>query len=115
MKSLNTWGRFVRHERACLARSPGRPFDRCARMDRAAQYVLNDILDPGLVDQALSLAEYAPNHLHKIDEGKANLWLGFVQGIVITGGLTTVQAERDYTRPLFHALHGPSRSHESRK
>ena len=89
-------------------------FDRYARMGRRVQSVLSETLDPDLVEQALSLAEYAPSHLHEIDEGKANRWLGFVQGVVIAGGLTTVQAERDFTRPLFHALKGPSRSHDAR-
>lgn len=33
--------------------------------------------------------------------GKANRWLGFIQAGVIHLGLTTVQAERDFTRPFF--------------
>lgn len=33
--------------------------------------------------------------------GKANRWLGFIQRSLIAAGLTTVQAERDFTRPLF--------------
>ena len=69
-------------------------------------------VDPALARQAVSLADYAAQHLDALDEAKANRWLGFVQGILIAGGLTTVQVERDFTRPLFHALKGPSASHE---
>lgn len=40
------------------------------------------------------------NSLWPID--KMSRWLGFIQGYVISKGYTTVQAERDYSRPLFH-------------
>lgn len=33
--------------------------------------------------------------------GKANRWLGFIQGCLICRGVTTVQAERDFTRSFF--------------
>lgn len=33
--------------------------------------------------------------------GKANRWLGFVQGVMIREGYTTVQKERDFTRGKF--------------
>lgn len=35
---------------------------------------------------------------------KLNRWLGYIQGVLIVWGLTTVEAERDFTRPLFRAL-----------
>lgn len=35
------------------------------------------------------------------DIGKANRWLGYVQGILIANGLTTVEVERNFTRPYF--------------
>ncbi|RWI96406.1 MAG: hypothetical protein EOR22_06505 [Mesorhizobium sp.] len=38
---------------------------------------------------------------------KLNRWLGYVQGVLIERGLTTVQAERDWTRPLFRPLDFP--------
>jgi hypothetical protein len=37
----------------------------------------------------------------KFPKGKANRWLGFIQGIMIERGLLTVQEERDFTRPFF--------------
>lgn len=35
---------------------------------------------------------------------KLNRWIGFIQGTVIRLGLTTVENERDFTRPLFRPL-----------
>jgi hypothetical protein len=32
---------------------------------------------------------------------KVSRWLGFVQGVMIVNGLLTVDAERDYSRPIF--------------
>lgn len=34
-------------------------------------------------------------------------WLGYIQGCLIERRLTTVQAERDWTRPLFRPLDFP--------
>ena len=33
------------------------------------------------------------------DNSKINRWLGYIQGILIANGITTVQEERDFTRP----------------
>jgi hypothetical protein len=33
--------------------------------------------------------------------GKLCRWLGFIQGVMITSGLITVDGERDFTRPIF--------------
>lgn len=33
--------------------------------------------------------------------GKLCRWLGFIQGVLCCMGVTTVQAERDFTRPIF--------------
>lgn len=38
---------------------------------------------------------------------KLNRWLGYIQGLLIERGFTTVQAERDWTRPLFRPLDFP--------
>lgn len=88
-------------------------FERYANLLALHQDIVSTRLNPDVVSQALRLSRYAPAHLHEIDEGKANRWLGYIQGIVIAGGLTTVAAEREYTRPLFHALKGPSPSHDA--
>ena len=34
-------------------------------------------------------------------------WLGYIQGVLIENGITTVTAERDWTRPLFRPLDFP--------
>lgn len=39
---------------------------------------------------------------------KLNRWLGYIQGCLIERGYTTVQAERDWTRPLFKHLDFPN-------
>lgn len=35
---------------------------------------------------------------------KLNRWLGYIQGCLIERGYTSVEAERDWTRPLFRPL-----------
>lgn len=35
---------------------------------------------------------------------KLSRWLGYVQGVLIERGVTTVDLERDWTRPLFRPL-----------
>lgn len=34
-------------------------------------------------------------------------WLGYIQGVLIERGFTTVEIERDWTRPLFRPLDFP--------
>ena len=38
-------------------------------------------------------------------------WLGYIQGLLIERGLTTVVAERDWTRPLFRPLDFPNKEY----
>jgi hypothetical protein len=53
--------------------------------------------------------ELSPSHLrwmlvnikYEADLFKAQRWLGFVQAGVVILGLTTVEKERDFTRPYF--------------
>jgi hypothetical protein len=35
------------------------------------------------------------------DVGKANRWLGFIQGALAVNGIISVEAERNFTRPFF--------------
>lgn len=41
---------------------------------------------------------------------KLNRWLGYIQGSLISSGVTTIAAERDWTRPLFRPLDFTERS-----
>lgn len=41
---------------------------------------------------------------------KLNRWLGYIQGSLIQWELTTVQTERDWTRPLFRPLDFPDQN-----
>lgn len=38
-------------------------------------------------------------------DDKTSRWLGFVQGVMTVQGLLTVAAEREFSRPLFHAAY----------
>lgn len=40
-------------------------------------------------------------------------WLGYIQGVLIEHDLTTVNVERDWTRPLFRPLDYPTEPCES--
>lgn len=42
-------------------------------------------------------------------------WLGYVQGVLIERGWSTVQAERDWTRPLFRPLDFPENPDATRE
>lgn len=39
---------------------------------------------------------------------KLNRWLGYIQGVLISHGITTVWLERDWTRPKFRPLDYPT-------
>lgn len=41
-----------------------------------------------------------------IPEDKASRWIGFLQGCLCMRGTTTVDIERDFTRPLFLSVYG---------
>lgn len=62
------------------------------------------------------IAECGSDHLIKLcDEVLANhqrypfdklsRWMGFVQGVLASQGLISVEEERNYSRPLLHAIH----------
>ena len=51
-----------------------------------------------MCDAALASLDADP-----IDKGSR--WLGYVQGVLVMRGLVTVGAERDFSRPLFHAAY----------
>lgn len=41
-------------------------------------------------------------NIEKWPVDKSGRWIGFIQGEVINQGLTSVEIERNYSRPLFH-------------
>lgn len=47
----------------------------------------------------------AMDNIHQMPIDKASRWLGFVQGCMVMHGLISVEAERDFSRPLFHAAY----------
>jgi hypothetical protein len=61
---------------------------------------------PGQVDNALWAFshEFSYGCLQELPVPKLCRWLGYIQGVLIERGYTTVEAERDWTRPLFRPL-----------
>lgn len=71
-------------------------------------------LGPDVHRRALQLCQHAAAHMHEIAEDKANRWLGFIQGVLICASVVDIEDERDYTRPLFHAIKGACPTHDAR-
>lgn len=40
---------------------------------------------------------------------KTSRWIGFIQGVLYTDGLIDIKQERDFTRPLYHAVYTHSK------
>lgn len=68
-------------------------------------------------DESIDIDETHPHHLgwmcasalgslETFPVDKLSRWLGFIQGCLTMRGLITVQEERDFSRPLFHAAYG---------
>ena len=59
-------------------------------------------------EEVLTLAKFIITFnvgcIHKLPLMKMNRWLGYIQGQLISWGLTTVEDERNWTRPLFRHL-----------
>jgi hypothetical protein len=60
------------------------------------------------IDKVIALEHFIEEFLHGCENemplNKLNRWLGYIQGTLIALEITTVQAERDWTRPLFRPL-----------
>ena len=87
-------------------------FARYEELGHLHSRTLERAVGPELAERTTKMCTHARGHLDVFTEDKANRWLGFVQGMLTVAGLIQVDAERDYTRPLFHAIHGPSASHD---
>lgn len=48
------------------------------------------------------LCTTALEHQHTLPIDKLSRWLGFVQGVLHSQGITSSDTERDFSRPLFH-------------
>lgn len=53
------------------------------------------------------IKEFRQGCSDRLPLNKLNRWLGYIQGTLISLGLTTVEAERNWTRPLFRPLDFP--------
>lgn len=56
----------------------------------------NDLLD--------FISEFEVSIKSRYPLNKLNRWIGYIQGVLIERGVTTVNAEREWTRPLFRQL-----------
>lgn len=50
-----------------------------------------------------AIERYDEYHLLDADNSKVNRWLGYVQGILVSRGVITVEEERNHSRPLLTA------------
>lgn len=55
-----------------------------------------------LDEGTLELCKTAIQKIETLPIDKLSRWLGYVQGVAIERGLSTVKNERDFSRPLFH-------------
>jgi hypothetical protein len=55
----------------------------------------------------LFIDEFSQGCNNELPLMKLNRWLGYIQGSLIQWGVTTVEIERDWTRPLFRPLDFP--------
>lgn len=63
------------------------------------------LVGPSTKEHLIELIDIAVSKGNTFPTDKLNRWLGFVQAIVIFNNLTSVQEERDYSRPWFHAAY----------
>ncbi len=78
-------------------------------LNRYRSMVVRDNHFDGLASYNLGifLTEFETAINDKMPLNKLNRWLGYIQGVLISNGLTTVEIERDWTRPLFSPLDYP--------
>lgn len=58
-----------------------------------------------LTQELDELCSYAISNIDTFPIDKLNRWLGYIQYHVISTGQTTIDKERDYSRPIFHAAY----------
>jgi len=63
-----------------------------------------DDLSPEMIELRNFTYEFMFGARDKLPLLKLNRWLGYIQGVLIERGYTSVTAERDWTRPLFRPL-----------
>ena len=79
-----------------------------ALLDCGIRYA-NMMFEAGENDDALErfIAEFKDGCINGLPVAKLCRWLGYIQGVLIERGITTVETERDWTRPLFRPLDFP--------
>ncbi len=63
------------------------------------------------LDELITFNKFMSDFINGCDDRlplcKLNRWLGYIQGMIIANDLTTVEMERDFSRPLFRPLDYP--------
>jgi hypothetical protein len=75
--------------------------DRYITLLQTKSFGIGDHSSDHLIKMCLLIKENADSW--PID--KSNRWLGYIQGVMTVYGAITVDEERDFTRPLFHAYY----------
>lgn len=78
------------------------------RYEMMASLVSNLPLTTYTKPELLEFIQLTIDNIENFPLEKLNRWFGFIQGIVIACGFTTVQAERDATRPHLKHLDFPA-------
>jgi hypothetical protein len=68
----------------------------------------------GPMGGAKKLLDFLDEFTEEVPLMKISRWIGYIQGDLIKRGITTVEAERDWTRPLFRPLDFPNDETEYR-
>lgn len=62
-------------------------------------------------DHLVRLCNEALDNAQNYPFDKLSRWIGFIQGVLCANGVIDVDEERNYSRPLLHAIHSaPVRS-----
>ena len=78
-----------------------RAFERCERLAVDSGEASSEVDGDMALSRAVALARVGIEEWDSLPIDKLSRWLGYVQAVLVANGLTTVDRERDATRPLF--------------
>ena len=77
-------------------------FDNINIREATKDLFIRYLSDFKLTEELIILAEEGINNIMEYPLDKLSRWLGFIQGYIIFSGQSTVEIERDFSRPKFH-------------
>jgi hypothetical protein len=69
---------------------------------KATEILFRRYLDFDLDENTKKLCKKGIEKIDELPIDKLSRWLGYVQGVIIERGLSSVEEERNFSRPLFH-------------